>query len=142
MIKKLFSKKAIIVILMLWVAYHILFGTIRMLVDLKYPNGSSSNTVVAFGMNLRSAIFSLPEGSDKWVLRDTQPEKQQPDVSGFRLTGLDENVYDYEIEMGLFYQYNMFYIWTKWFLDDPGGPFSYQAVTQSKYPRQGCREIG
>lgn len=27
MIKKLFSKKAIIVILMLWVAYHILFGT-------------------------------------------------------------------------------------------------------------------
>lgn len=97
MIKKLFSKKAIIVILMLWVAYHILFGTIRMLVDLKYPNGSSSNTVVAFGMNLRSAIFSLPEGSDKWVLRDTQPEKQQPDVSGFRLTGLDENVYDYEI---------------------------------------------
>ena len=96
---------------MLWVAYHILFGTIRMLVDLKYPNGSSSNTVVAFGMNLRSAIFSLPEGSDKWVLRDTQPEKQQPDVSGFRLTGLDENVYDYEIEMGLFYQYKMFYIY-------------------------------
>ena len=47
MIKKLFSKKAIIVILMLWVAYHILFGTIRMLVDLKYPNGSSSNTVSA-----------------------------------------------------------------------------------------------
>ena len=57
MIKKLFSKKAIIVILMLWVAYHILFGTIRMLVDLKYPNGSSSNTVEAFGMNLEVQYF-------------------------------------------------------------------------------------
>ncbi|WP_297020360.1 hypothetical protein [uncultured Dialister sp.] len=142
MIKKLFSKKAIIVILMLWVAYHILFGTIRMLVDLKYPNGSSSNTVVAFGMNLRSAIFSLPEGSDKWVLRDTQPEKQQPDVSGFRLTGLDENVYDYEIEMGLFYQYKMFYIYGRngfWMIQ--ADPFHIRLLRNQNIPARDAEKL-
>ncbi len=109
--KKWSSQKIVITIIIFCVVYHIFFGTIRMLIDFKYPNGSCNNTVIAFGINLRSVIFSIPEGSNKWVLRDTQPEKQQPDVSGFRLTSLDENVYDYEVEMGWFYQYKTFYVY-------------------------------
>ena len=98
-------------LILIIMGYHIIFGTIRLFSDFWCPAGWCDNTVVAFGLNLRSVIFSVPTGSDNWVLRDMQPEKQQADVSGFRLTCLDENVYDYEVEMGWFYKYEKFYVY-------------------------------
>ena len=140
--KKLPSKKIVITFIIFWVAYHVFFGAIRMLIDFKYPNGSCDNTVVAFGKNLRSVIFSIPQGSNKWVLRDTQPEIQQPDVSGFRLTRLDENVYDYEVEMGWFYQYKMFYVYGRngfWVIQ--AEPFHIKLLRNQNMPSKDAREL-
>lgn len=140
--KKLPSKKIVITFIIFWVAYHVFFGAIRMLIDFKYPNGSCDNTVVAFGKNLRSVIFSIPQGSNKWVLRDTQPEIQQPDVSGFRLTSLDENVYDYEVEMGWFYQYKTFYIYGRngfWIIQ--ADPFYIKLLRNQNMPSKDAREL-
>lgn len=140
--KKLPSKKIVITFIIFWVAYHVFFGAIRMLIDFKYPNGSCDNTVVAFGKNLRSVIFSIPQGSNKWVLRDTQPEIQQPDVSGFRLTSLDENVYDYEVEMGWFYQYKTFYIYGRngfWIIQ--ADPFYIKLLRNQNIPSKDAQEL-
>ena len=142
MIKKLSSKKIVISIIVFLVVYHAFFSTMRFLVDFKYPNGSCSNTVVAFGMNLRSVIFSIPEGSDKWVLRDTQPERQQPNVSGFRLTCLDENIYDYEVVMGWFYQYKMFYVYGRngfWIIQ--AEPFHIKLLRNENIPTKDAQEL-
>ena len=109
--KLLLLRKISCALILLVIGYHVIFGGARILVDFGNPNGWCDNTVVAFGVSLRSVIFSIPKGSDRWVLWDTQPEKQSSDVSGFRLTGLDDNLYDYEVEMGWFYQYKTMYVY-------------------------------
>ena len=142
MIKNLPRKKIGFGLILLIIGYHVIFGGARILIDFKYPNGSCDNTVVAFGKNLRSVIFSIPQGSNKWVLRDTQPEIQQPDVSGFRLTSLDENVYDYEVEMGWFYQYKMFYVYGRngfWVIQ--ADPFHIKLLRNQNMPSKDAREL-
>lgn len=142
MIKNLPRKKIGLGLILIIIGYHIIFGGARILIDFKYPNGSCDNTVVAFGKNLRSVIFSIPQGSNKWVLRDTQPEIQQPDVSGFRLTSLDENVYDYEVEMGWFYQYKTFYIFGRngfWIIQ--ADPFHIKLLRNQNMPTKDAQEL-
>ena len=45
-----------------------------------------------------------------WFLEDVQPEEQSETRSDFIATHLDSNVYDYEMEMGWFYQYKVLYV--------------------------------
>lgn len=140
--KNLPLKKIALGLILLIIGYHVIFGGARILIDFKYPNGSCDNTVVAFGKNLRSVIFSIPQGSNKWILRDTQPEIQQPDVSGVRLTSLDENVYDYEVEMGWFYQYKTFYIYGRngfWIIQ--ADPFHIKLLRNQNMPSKDAREL-
>lgn len=142
MIKNLPRKKIGFGLILLIIGYHVIFGGARILIDFKYPSGSCDNTVVAFGENLRNVIFSIPQGSNKWVLSDTQPEIQQPDVSGFRLTRLDENVYDYEVEMGWFYQYKMFYVYGRngfWVIQ--AEPFHIKLLRNQNMPSKDAREL-
>jgi hypothetical protein len=91
----------------------VIFGGWRILKDFKSPMGSADNTIVAFGNQLRTGIFQeiSPQLSDTWFMLDIQPEKQIHPKSGFITTLLDENVYDYEMEMGWFYRYKMFYVY-------------------------------
>ena len=92
--------------------YHAIFGTARVLIDFKYPMGSNDNTIAAFGTHLRTGILYEyePRNTHKWFLSDIQPELQSDTRSDFIATPLEDNVYDYEIQMGWFYQYKVLYV--------------------------------
>ena len=110
--KKLTQKKVIIWLLMVVLGYHAIFGTARVLIDFKYPMGSNDNTIAAFGTHLRTGILYeyKPRNTHKWFLSDIQPELQSDTRSDFIATPLEDNVYDYEIQMGWFYQYKVLYV--------------------------------
>ena len=110
--KKLTQKKIIIWLLMVVLGYHAIFGTARVLIDFKYPMGSNDNTIAAFGTHLRTGILYEyePRNTHKWFLSDIQPELQSDTRSDFIATPLEDNVYDYEIQMGWFYQYKVLYV--------------------------------
>lgn len=110
--KKLTQKKIIIWLLMVVLGYHAIFGTARVLIDFKYPMGSNDNTIAAFGTHLRTGILYeyKPRNTHKWFLSDIQPELQSDTRSDFIATPLEDNVYDYEIQMGWFYQYKVLYV--------------------------------
>ena len=112
MMKKLTPKKVIIWLLMVILGYHAIFGTARVLIDFKYPMGSNDNTIAAFGTHLRTGILYEyePRNTHKWFLSDIQPELQSDTRSDFIATPLEDNVYDYEIQMGWFYQYKVLYV--------------------------------
>lgn len=112
MMKKLTPKKVIIWLLMVVLGYHAIFGTARVLIDFKYPMGSNDNTIAAFGTHLRTGILYeyKPRNTHKWFLSDIQPELQSDTRSDFIATPLEDNVYDYEIQMGWFYQYKVLYV--------------------------------
>ena len=98
-------------LILLIVGYHIIFSVARFLVDFKNPMGFLDNTVVAFGMQLRTGILKdkSSQFSCMWYMIDIQPEKQKHPKHGFVGTILDNNVYGYEVEMGWFYQYKTMY---------------------------------
>ncbi len=112
MMKKLTPKKVIIWLLMVILGYHAIFGAARVLIDFKYPMGSNDNTIAAFGTHLRTGILYEyePRNTHKWFLSDIQPELQSDTRSDFIATPLEDNVYDYEIQMGWFYQYKVLYV--------------------------------
>lgn len=112
MMKKLTPKKVIIWLLMVILGYHAIFGTARVLIDFKYPMGSNDNTIAAFGTHLRTGILYEyePRNTHKWFLSDIQPGLQSDTRSDFIATPLEDNVYDYEIQMGGFYQYKVLYV--------------------------------
>lgn len=112
MMKKLTPKKVIIWLLMVILGYHAIFGTARVLIDFKYPMGSNDNTIAAFGTHLRTGILYEyePRNTHKWFLSDIQPGLQSDTRSDFIATPLEDNVYDYEIQMGWFYQYKVLYV--------------------------------
>ena len=125
-----------------FLCYHIVFGGVRIFIDFKYPNGWYDNTIVAFGTHLRNVIFSISGRSGVWVLRDTQPEIQNPNTTGFWLTPLDENVYDYEVEMGKFYQYKTFYVYGRngfWIIQ--ADPFHITLLQNPNIPEKDAREL-
>ena len=112
MMKKLTPKKVIIWLLMVILGYHAIFGTARVLIDFKYPMGSNDNTIAAFETHLRTGILYEyePRNTHKWFLSDIQPGLQSDTRSDFIATPLEDNVYDYEIQMGWFYQYKVLYV--------------------------------
>lgn len=112
MMKKLTPKKVIIWLLMVVLGYHAIFCAARALIDFKYPMGSYINTIIAFGPQLRIGIryYYKPYNPSMWFLEDVQPEEQSETRSDFIATHLDSNVYDYEMEMGWFYQYKVLYV--------------------------------
>lgn len=97
---------------MVILGYHAIFGTARVLIDFKYPMGSNDNTIAAFGTHLRTGILYEyePRNTHKWFLSDIQPGLQSDTRSDFIATPLEDNVYDYEIQMGGFYQYKVLYV--------------------------------
>ena len=97
--------------ILLIIGYHVIFGGVRILIDFKYPNGWHDNTVVAFGKELRTEIRYLNKYNGSWFVADVRPEEQIHPERGFIATSLDENVYDYEVDMGWFYQYKTFYVY-------------------------------
>ena len=107
----LLLKKFSCSLILLIIAYHVIFGITRFLIDFKYPNGWLDGTIVVFGEELRASVFSCLQGKNMWKLGDTQPEKQKNPQHGTTGTLLDNNVYDYEVEMGWFYQYKTMYIY-------------------------------
>lgn len=97
---------------MVILGYHAIFGAARALIDFKYPMESYINTIIAFGPQLRIGIryYYKPYNPSMWFLEDVQPEEQSETRSDFIATHLDSNVYDYEMEMGWFYQYKVLYV--------------------------------
>ncbi len=106
-----FIRKRSYYIVLILVCYHVIFGFARFWVDLTYPNGWYDTTIVAFGEKPRVYIVSERQEPNKWHLSDTQPEWQKNPQNGTVSTILDENVYDYELEMGWFYQYKTLYVY-------------------------------
>ena len=111
----LLLRKTCFALILLVVAYHVIFGITRFLIDFRYPGMWYDNTVVVFGSKLRTGIFYeiSPQASDVWAMDDIQPERQSASRSGFIGTILDNNVYDYEVEMGWFYQYKTMYVYAR-----------------------------
>ena len=107
----LLLRKVSVCLISLIVGYHVVFGTVRFLIDFKYPMGWYNNTIVAFGTELRIGIrhYTSSRPSSVWYMVDFQPERQEHPERGFVGTILDNNVYDYENEMGWFYCYKTLY---------------------------------
>ena len=109
--RKISLKKICLCLALIVLSYHVIFGGMRILIDFKYPNGWHDNTVIAFGDKLRTEIRYKSSGSGIWIIEDVRPEEQIHPKNGFIATELDNHVYDYEMEMGWFYRYKMFYVY-------------------------------
>ncbi len=142
MIKNLTLKKIALGLILLIIGYHVISGGARILIDFKYPNGWHDNTVVAFGKELRTEIRYLNEYNGSWFAADVRPEEQIHPERGFIATSLDENVYDYEVEMGWFYQYKTFYIYGRngfWIIQ--ADPFHIKLLRNQNTPSKDAREL-
>ena len=98
-------------LILLIIGYHVIFGGARILIDFGNPMGWYSNKIVAFGTQLRIGIRHKTSSQipNVWYLLDFQPERQEHPEHGMVGTALDGNIYDYEVEMGWFYQYKNLY---------------------------------
>ena len=142
MIKNLPRKKIVFGLILLIIGYHVIFGGARILIDFKYPNGWHDNTVVAFGEELRTEIRYLNKYNGNWFIVDVRPEEQIHPERGFIATSLDENVYDYEVEMGWFYQYKMFYVYGRngfWVIQ--ADPFHIKLLRNQNMPSKDAQEL-
>ena len=142
MIKNFPLKKIALGLILLIIGYHVIFGGARILIDFKYPNGWHDNTVVAFGEELRTEIRYLNKYNGNWFVADVRPEEQIHPERGFIATSLDENVYDYEVEMGWFYQYKTFYIYGRngfWIIQ--ADPFHIKLLRNKNIPTKDAQEL-
>ena len=142
MIKNFPLKKIALGLILLIIGYHVIFGGARILIDFKYPNGWHDNTVVAFGEELRTEIRYLNKYNGNWFVADVRPEEQIHPERGFIATSLDENVYDYEVEMGWFYQYKTFYIYGRngfWIIQ--ADPFHIKLLRNENIPTKDAQEL-
>ncbi len=140
--KLLLLRKLSFGLIALIVGYNIIFGTIRFLVDFKYPNGWYNNTIVAFGGELRVYIVSSLHEQNIWKLGDTQPERQKDPKYGTIGTRLDSNIYDYETEMGWFYQYKNLYAYGRngfWIIQ--ADPFHIKLLRSSNIPENDAQQL-
>ncbi len=136
------TKRTIIYLIMIIVGYHVVFSTARDFIDFKYPNGWYRNTVVAFGEELRVLIFSDLKKTNTWRLSDTQPEKQKDPKHGTIGTRFDNNIYDYETEMGWFYRYKTFYAYGRngfWMIQND--PFHIKLLRASNIPEEDAQKL-
>ena len=131
-------------LILIIICYHIIFGGARLFIDIGYPMGWNDNTITAFGTQLRTGILydkSLPH-LNMWYMADIQPERQSPSRSGFIGTILDNNVYDYEVEMGWFYQYKTMYAYGRngfWIIQ--ADPFHIKLFCNADIPEGDAREL-
>ena len=73
---------------------------------------------------------------------DIQPERQSSSRSGFIGTNLDDNVYDYEVEMGWFYQYKTMYAYGRngfWIIQ--ADPFHIKLLRSSNIPEKDAQQL-
>ena len=132
-------KRILLWCVVVFLCYHIVFGGARILIDFKYPNGSYNNTIVAFGAKLRVLIFA-DNKSKIWKMVDDRPEETQGQYT--KHTVLERNVYDYEVEMGWFYQYKTFYVYGRngfWIIQ--ADPFHITLLRNPHIPEQDAMEL-
>ncbi len=129
-------------LILLIICYHVIFGGARVIIDFKYPNGWHDNTVVVFGEKLRTEIRFLNTRTGNWFLSDDIPEEQIHPERGFVGTSLDNNVYDYEVEMGWFYQYKNLYVYGRngfWVIQ--ADPFHIKLWRSENIPEEDARRL-
>ncbi len=140
----LLLRKISYALILVIICYHVIFSTVRDFVDFEYPMGSYNNTIVAFGTKLRTGILydgELPLSS-VWYMADIQPERQSPSRSGFIGTILDNNVYDYIVEIGWFYQYKTLYAYGRngfWMIQND--PFHIKLLRASNIPEEDAQKL-
>ena len=140
----LLLRKVSFLLILIIAGYHVVFCAVRVFIDFKYPMGSYDNTITAFGMQLRTGILydkSLPVSST-WFMSDIQPERQSSSKSDFIGTILDDNVYDYEVEMGWFYQYKNLYAYGRngfWIIQ--ADPFHIKLLRSSNIPAEDAQKL-
>lgn len=138
----LLLKKFSCSLILLIIAYHVIFGTARFLIDFKYPNGWLDGTIVVFGEELRVSVFSSTQEQNTWKLGDTQPERQKNPKHGTIGTILDNSVYNYEVEMGWFYQYKTMYIYGRngfWIIQND--PFHIKLLRSPNIPAEDAQKL-
>lgn len=140
----LLLRKVSFLLILIIAGYHVVFCAVRVFIDFKYPMGSYDNMITAFGMQLRTGILydkSLPVPS-MWFMLDIQPERQSSSRSDFIGTLLDNNVYDYEVEMGWFYRYKNLYAYGRngfWIIQ--ADPFHIKLLRSSNIPAEDARKL-
>ena len=73
---------------------------------------------------------------------DFQPERQEHPERGFIGTILDNNIYDYEVEMGWFYQYKTLYSYGRngfWIIQND--PFHIKLLRSSNIPAEDAQKL-
>ena len=141
----LLLKKISYGLILLIIGYHGIFGTIRFFTDIGYSAEWCNNTIVAFGTRLRVGIFQGMSSShylNVWYLSDVQPEKQKSPEHGFVGTILDKNIYDYEVEMGWFYQYKNLYAYGRngfWVIQ--ADPFHIKLLRSENIPVEDAEKL-
>ncbi len=133
----LLLRKIFLAAILLTVGYHVTFGTVRVLIDFKYPNGWYDNTVAAFGEKLRILVFAVPQNSIVWKMVDTRPEELK-----VKHTLIDINLYDYETEMGWFYCYKTMYAYGRngfWIIQN--NPFHIKLLRNPNIPEKDAQQL-
>jgi hypothetical protein len=124
-------------LILIIIGYHVIFGGARLFIDIGYPNGWLDDTVMAFGEELRVSVFLSDKVKNIWKLGDIQPERQEHPKRGFVGTILDNNLYDYEAEMGWFYQYKTMYAYGRngfWIIQ--ANPFHIKLLRNGNIPTE------
>ena len=140
--RKIPLKKICLCLVLIVLSYHVIFGGMRILIDFKYPNGWHDNTVIAFGDKLRTEIRYKSSSSGIWIIEDVRPEEQIHPKNGFIATELDNHVYDYEMEMGWFYRYKMFYVYGRngfWMIQ--AAPFHIKLLRSKNIPARDAEAL-
>lgn len=143
---KLFPLKRIgFRIVLIFLVYHVVFGTVRFFIDIGYPMCWYDNTIIAFGTQLRIGIRhkTSPQSFNMWwYLVDFQPERQEHPEHGFIRTMLDNNVYDYVVDMGWFYRYKTIYVYGRngfWSIQD--NPFHIKLLRSENIPTEDAQKL-
>ncbi len=140
----LLHRKTQYTLVLVIICYHVIFGVIRGLIDLTYPMTLYTDTIAAFGTELRIGIRQdiSSQSSNMWYMVDFQPERQKHPERGFVGTILDNNVYDYVIEMGWFYQYKTLYAYGRngfWIIQSD--PFHIKLLRSENIPEKDSEEL-
>ncbi len=131
-------------LILITICYHIIFGGARFFIDLGNPMGWYNNTIIAFGTKLRTGILQdiSFRPSEVWYIADLQPERQIHPERGFVGTTLDNNVYDYEMEMGWFYRYKTLYIYGRnGFWTIQADPFHIKLLRNPNIPAEDAQQL-
>ena len=144
MINLLLLRKISCRLILIIICYHVVFGGARLFIDIGYPMGWYDNTITAFGIQLRTGIlqYMSSQSPTMWYMVDFQPERQEHPEHGFVGTSLDNNVYDYEVDMGWFYQYKNLYAFGRngfWIIQ--ADPFHITLLRSPNIPAEDAQKL-